>query len=412
MTAKTFWEELSLPQDTGIDALEQRFLEVVKEHIQSVAESYNEQQVAREEEWLRQFHKQFFEFVIHWVREENKANRLGKVKDHPDAVKLKIAAQGVIQGLQENMIQFASCYMQINRYVTLLRDEIKREEIKAGALATNVKWTSDIGIALARCKKQRQQIKADNKQMDEIQPLLEEIESHLSRLRRYMTALQGAEKSETFMRSLIATLRTMNFNRARTLLGEAVDSKKRFTMDQKEADDLQKNIEKTGKKLLEIVSANMEKLKGPDNKLFLRPMEMGLARNAQVVEMKKIRVFLSKYHLPYMQYKVDTLHHLKDKLLVVSSLESLMTLYKRLMVGLSQPMPDIKSVRIYENEVMERIKYLLDTQLQEAPKIRDRARETVEEFRSGRAEFEEIQQMKLEEVPLPPDEEQAAGAVG
>lgn len=409
MANNKFLDELNLPEGAAIEAVEQKFVALVKERIQAVAETYDEMEVTKEEAWLKNFHKQFFEYVLRWAKDQQAKGK--KAGEHPDAVKLKIEAQTTIKAMQDNIIRYASCYMHLNRYLTLLRDEIKSEEIRLGGDGNVLKWTSNTGVAISRYKKQKKAILHQLQQMEEMSPALQEIESCLGRIRSLAEELHNKEKSDMLARSLTAALRTSNFTRAGKLVREAGESKKRFGFDNKNADSLQKNLIMEGRKLVDLVNTNANLLQGPDNKLYLRPSETTIAMDAGRKELKKVRSFLAKYHLPYMQHKVDSVFHLKDKLLVVGSLESLMTLYKKLVTGIALPLEDIKAVRHYECEVIQHVKYLLETQFQEIPRIFERAKENVEEFRSGRAEFEDMAKMNLgDKTPaLSKEKAEAAG---
>ena len=74
-----------------------------------------------------------------------------------------------------------------------------------------------------------------------------------------------------------------------------------------------------------------------------------------------------------------------------------MTLYKRLIMGIAVPLKDIKVIRMYENDVLNHVKYLLSGHFQELPKILQRAEETVQEFRITVDEIEEITGMEFVE---------------
>lgn len=398
MTAAQYLEALALKENAGMDDVEKRFLEVVKERVQAMTESYDEAAVAAEEQWLRGFHDFFFQYTIRWAGQKARERT---EKDSPDAAKLKADAKATIEALQKNIAAFALCYMHINRYVTLLRDEIKKEEIRTGiSTPKNIKWTADAGIVIARYKKQQKQLVADNARLRAAREAMEMIEKDMISTRGALTTLFGREESEVMMRRIVASLRIADFRRARVVLKELIEAKKKFNLDAKAAAAAEQTLMETGARLIETASSYAKELAGPDNRLFLRPIEVDIAWNSQVLELRKIKAFLAKHHLPYMQYKVDALFHLKDKLMVLGSHESLVILYKRLVTGLAAPLNDIRTLRLYENEVVERVKWLLEGQFQEVPKILERAREAVAEFREGSEEFREIAALHVEEVAI------------
>lgn len=397
----SFLEALGLMPGAAIDLVESKFLEVVRARIQLVAESYDEDAVQAEERTLRLLHEQFFRSCMLWAAEELKKPRDKDAKpDHADALKQKKKAREMLTAMQGQIIEFALCYMHINRFTTLLRDEIKRAEVKAGGtLAKNVKWTSDAGIVMARYKKQRQELLDTSARMAGMRDVLTVVDNDLATMRRTLSVLFGADKAEPYMRKLVAALRTSDFARAQAALVEIADAKKKFGADAA----AQSELDGAAQRVIATVQKHAAALQsGEDGKLFLRPIETDVAYNGLVRELRKIRAFLAKYHLPYMEYKLDSLHHLREKLMVVGSLDSLMVLYRRLLTGMVTPMPDMGAARLYEGEVVEKADYMLSGQFQEIPKIKERAAEIVDEFRQNNdevaasASIDDMEEMLIE----------------
>ncbi len=383
-------------ENADIDAVERRFLEMVKEHIQKVSTSFDESEVRQEEAWLRDIHARYYQYVMQWIADEMKQ---AKDPSHPDAAKLKKQGRDVMQELQSHITEFSSCYMHINRFMTLLRDEIRREEVRlAGHVPQNVKWTADASTVISRYKQQKNMLVASNERIKKGRVILETLEPEFAGLKNAIVRLYGADKLETTQRSIIAALRMTEFARARKALQDTADGKKKFGLDQKTIDDSCKELLRCGGIIIDSCETYKDILASDDGRLYLKPIETDQAYNAQVRELRKIKGFLSKYYFPYMQYKLDTLLHLKDKLLVNGSLESLMTLYMRLVSGMAKPMPDIKALRGYESEVLDRIKYLLAGQFRELPNILARSRELVAEFRQSADEFRDMESMELNEI--------------
>lgn len=407
-TQQTFAAVLGLDPEAPPDAVEAKFLELVRTRIQSVAESFDEAAVRAEEDTLRMLHNEFFRYVMIWTMDELKKPQ--DQKDHPDAAKLKKRARTLIESLQQNIIEFALCYMQINRFQTLLRDEIKKAEIKLGGPApAKVKWTADTGIVINRYRKQKDQILSDIDRLAAVRPQLTAVENDLTLLRQTLVAMFGStEKAEPYMRRFVASLRVSDFNRTRHAVREVADAKKKFGLDQKAQADQQATLEAAVQRLVAVIGENQTNLASRDDgKLYLRPVEADLAYNANVRELAKIKAFLGKYHLPYMEYKLDTLHHLREKLMVVGSLDSLMILYRRLMGGIARPLPGVSDVRLYESEVLDKAGYMVEGQFQEIPKILARAQETVQEFRDSTRDFENAAAITdFQELAV--DEQQAA----
>ncbi len=407
MTDETFLETLGFKtNEPDIDHVERQFVDRVKERIQTFQDSYDEEEVKKTEEWLTTFYQGFFQYSMQWAHREMQKKK--DVVNHPDAPDLKKAARAILEDLQKHIIEVSFAYMHINRFMTLLRDEIKREEIRMGAaVPTDFKWTSDTGDVLTRYKKQKKNLIQSNERIKEARHILESIEDDFILIKKSISSLLGKDKSETYVRRLMSAFRMADFKKARNTLKDIGGTKKRFGLDQKTHTQLQTNLQKAGGHILQVLEDKQDILEGADNKLYLRVLETSMIYNAQIRELKKIRGFLAKYHLPYMQYKLNLLQHLKEKLLVIGSLENLMTLYKRLISGVAQPLASIKDVRLYESKVLGHVTYLLDGHFQETTTIVTRANETVQEFRDNREDFEEFSEMELEEITV--DNEQDAG---
>lgn len=404
-----FLASLGFMEEVDIDTVERRFLEVVKERLQSVSTNFDENEVKKEEAWLRDIHKRFFQYALQWVMDEARNN---KTQTGAEAMKLKKQAREVMDDLQRHMIEFACCYMHINRFMTLLRDEIRGEEARLGISigGKDTKWTSDAGAMLGRYKTQKRLLVENSQRMKKARPVLEALEDPFNTFRSMIIRIYGADKLETTQRPVIAALRTKDFRRARKALVEISEAKKKFSLDQKATDNSVNELIMAGKTIIDTCEQYQDLLVSEENRLYLKPIEADQAFNAHIRELRKIKGFLGKYYMPYMQYKLDMLMHLKDKLLVNGSMESQMTLYKRLIAGLARPLADIKELRLYESEVLEKIKYLLGGQFQEVPVILGRAQETVSEFRQGAGEFRDLEEMDVSEIDLNEEDETAFGS--
>ena len=399
MSDDDFLKELGLPASYDINAVEQGFVGQVKARMQAIAETFDETELAKEEEWMRRFYAMFFQYALHWGADQTHNNK--NIQDHPDAAKLKISGQEAIQSLQELIVEFACCYMHLTRFMTLLRDEIQKEEVRMHCEAgPPIRWTPDAGILRERNQKQLRTNLSSIARLHAAKDIFEETGQNLSTLRQNLDSLFGKDKGEAFTRSMTAALRTSNFKKAHSTLKNIAGTKKKFGIDQKKAEAFQKSIAQIGQKLITLVSENTKAMEGLDNKLCLRPHEADMARNSFIRDANKAKEFMTKYHIPYMQYKLDNIQLLKDKLLVIGSLESLMTLYKRLLTGIALPLADIKAVRLFEGEVLNNTTWLLQGHLQEIPKIMGWAEETVREFRTGKEEFMAIESIEMKETPV------------
>lgn len=396
MSAERFVQELGLPVNADMAHVESAFMNEMKQRLQHVAENYNEVEVKEEEKWLRERFCAYFDYAHEWIKKET-AKFSGDV-EFQGADRLKKEAIAVLEEIESYIVEFSSCYMHINRFMTLLRDEIRAEEIKlASAAHKNIRWTSDSGIMIARYRKEKKMLVARTERLGEARQLLEQVEEDILNIRKVLVNLYGKDKAEPMMRKINAALRVLDNRKMRKAIKEIEEEKSKFGVDQKTTQKNVRYLVATITKLEKLISENKDLLEGGEEKYFLRPVETDMAYNSDIKALQKIKGFLAKYHLPYMQYKLDSLAHLKEKLLVINSLESLMTLYKRLITGIARPLKDIKVIRLYESDVLNNAKYLLSGHFTELPKILQRSEETVEEFRITVDEIEEITGMELAE---------------
>lgn len=396
MSVESFLQELGEPQNADIEPVEKKFLEAVKDRIQAVSAAYDETAVQKESDWLRGYHKDFFDFSIEWTKRELKSH--AGQKNHPDAAALKKEAQGMLSSLQVSIVEFALSYMHINRFFVLLREEIRKEEIKLGADVNFMKWSSDVGEAIVKYRRRKRDLLTDIENLGKAKAILEGIEPDIDNINSSLTTLFGGEKAIPLTRSLISSFRTSDDVKVRKTLKLIKDTKKRFGVDGKTYQTHIANIEKAVGTLQKVFAEQKDVLSGDDERLYLRPIETDLAYNGKVTELKQIKGFLAKYHLPYMQSKLDNLGRLKEKMLVIGSLEGLMTLYKQLLAGLARPLATLEDIRAYEDATVNKAKYLLGSHFQEISNIHRDAEKVVQEFRKGREEFEQMEKMKLETI--------------
>ena len=396
MSTENFVQELGLPVNADIAHVESAFMERMKQRLQHIADNYAEVEVKGEESWLREQFTLYFAYANEWIGRETA--RFAGQQEYQGADRVKKDAGQVLEELESYITEFSSCYMHLNRFMTLLRDEIRAEETKLSTGGyRNIKWTADSGIMIARYRKEKQLLVTRTERMGEARKLLEQIEDRFINIKKALVNLYGKEKAEPLMRKINSALRTMDERKLRKALREISETKSRFGLDQKTTQSNTQYVENTASALFTLIMENVELLTGEEGRVFLRPIETDMAYNSDIKDLQKIKGFLAKYHLPYMQYKLDSLAHLKEKLLVINSQESLMTLYKRLIMGIAVPLKDIKVVRMYESDVLNHVKYLLTGHFQELPKILQRAEETVQEFRLTVDEIEEITSMDFVE---------------
>lgn len=384
MSALTNIKLLNLTPDTEISNAASKFLEQVKALMGQVQNNASEQTAGTEEEALSALYQGFFEYAMQWAGQERGKNI--NQQNHPDAAALKEAASEALNDLQDNIIAFALCYMRLGRSMGLINQKISEYEQKSGA-AKNIEWTSDTGVVLGRYKKEKRMLQESNTKLIEGLKVVKEAEKHFTIMEKAAEKTFGKSSLDDVMRPLRSNLRSGAFDKARKSLSAIGRAKRKFALDKKAGEKNIQTIQDSGRAYIDILEEGQENLVSADQKMFLKSAEINIVIDVQEKEIEQKDKFIKKYHRPYMEYKLKSLQHLREKLLVVGSLESFMTLYIRLMRGLAEPLLDTKTVREYESEVIDHVNYLLGGQFQEVANIEKWNVETLKEFFENLSEF-------------------------
>lgn len=383
MNSKNLAQMLGLEPGAEISNAASVFLEQVKEYMNSVQANPSEAHIKAEENALQMLYGSFFQYALEWAGQERK--KFAKQPNHPDATKLKKKAADALNDLQDNILKFALTYMRLNRSMSIIQNELNAYE-KTGQIDKNIEWTSDTGILLQRYRKERKALAESNERLLRGIEVLEQNEKHFDLFEQAAQKVFD-DKAEEYLRSYRSALRSGDFNKAEKVLQTLATEKRKFSIDKKAEEAALQTMQKSGKAFIDAVTNSQDHLRAPDGKLFLKTAEMKVIVDAQVREIEQRNMYIQKYHQPYMEYKLNGLRHLKEKLLVVGSLEGLTTLYMRLMRGMAQPLADIKQVREYETEVIGNVYYLLGGRFQEVDNIEKWNVETLQEFADSMQDF-------------------------
>ncbi len=366
---------IGLKDDVDISVAGTRFVECVKEYINHVQQNPSEENVEKEVRELTALYKAFFPYSHVWAK---RARSLHPNPDnHPAAGKLKHKGSTAVDDLQANIIDFAICYTSIARSLGLINAEMKRAPLIKDK---DVQWTSETGTLLGKHRKKRVLLIERNERLHEAVKLLESVVPKRVAIEKAAADLFGKDQSEKLLSSFRSGLRIADFNRARGGLSKLKNEKTKFAFDKKKAENAHAIIKKEGEEYIAFLEKHKETLISSGEKLFLKPTEISIAIDTNKKEIEQSEIFIRKYFRPFLNHQIRGLKHLRTKLLVVGSLESLMTLYIRMMRGIAEPLEDIKAVRLYEAEVIEHVMYLLGGQFQEMKNIEKRIEEILRDF--------------------------------
>ena len=386
MASENFLQILGLKEDADISVVGTRFIENVREYITFVENNPSEEGIKKEETEVAVLYKSFFPFSVEWAKSEREKRE--DEENHPEALNLKDKGSAVVEDLQNNIIEFALCYMRIHWAMGLINAEMLRTPEPE---EKEVEWTGETGVLLGKYRKQRAQLLEINEKLDQCTKLLDNINPQRAAVEKCAIELMGEEMADKALGSYRSGLRTGDFSKARKTLTTAIAGKKKFALDKKKMAQKETAMKAAGKAYIDFLEQHHEILKAKDEKLYLKSSEVSIIKHANDRELEKTEAFIKKYFRPFLSYQIKTLKYLRTKLLVLGSLESLMTLYIGMMRGIAEPMPDIKTVRSYESEVIEHVTYLLGGQFQEMKNIEKRIEEILQEFKIAVRDYEAIQ---------------------
>ena len=265
----------------------------------------------------------------------------------------------------------------------------KNEHKFSGNSGKKFQWTSDTGMVLRRYQKERKDLRESNVKLREALKALEATDVLFTSLHAAATKIHGKQDGPKKITSLRSNLRIGQFDKARKVISGMAEAPKKFTLDKKAVGESIKAIQTKGEELIALLEKNQEQLLANDGKMRLSSAEINVIIDTQEREIEQKSKYIDKYHQPYMENKIKSLGHLREKLLVFGSIEGLTTLYMRLMRGMAQPLADIKDVREYESEVINNVQFILGGQFQEIANIEKWTEEAISEFYDAMADFDE-----------------------
>lgn len=384
MSNQNFLATISAPSGADLDTVARALSDYLKDRFQNGEDSYDDAALKAEEAEIRQLHAAFFDYSLQWLKAQIEKTR-GE-RPHPDAMPLKKRARDMLGPMQNNVLGFSLCALRISRSIIMVRHGIKAANMKSVGLMpgkTPIKWTSDAGVLLARHKKRGAEIEDFMKRRESAQAIFTKLEPLLA---NFTTGLNGAfakEDADRFFSSFRSSLRLVDFDRATTVLAAIKTATPR-----KGGEALHETLAATGHEIIALLQANSSTLRDEEGKLFFTPTEMKMVGDGMDQEMVKIRGFVVKYNLPYMEYKLDSLGRLRDKLQLVISLDSIIHLYCKLIAGMGSSLKGMAEVRTLESEVLNKITYLQTSQFPEIEKIAAEANKIVAEYLVARDDYQ------------------------
>jgi hypothetical protein len=373
---------LKATEAVPMDDIESQFVEQIRAILGRNPDQYDGKLVAEEQAELRQTLEKYFHTNMQWAATEIKKPRVRP--DHVEAMKYKRRARESLGAFQAALLDMGQLLLDLERYPVLVRSG-QRE--MSGKSDSSIKWASDTGILIGRTKKQRSEIIFRMETMDKAYPVLKLLEADIDLVISHITLIMGgADKAEPLIRKTLAALRKADSAKFPSITEDFKAVKDKLV--EPRQIEAWNELSTAWQRIMSQITIHQAILdSGDEGKMFLRLAEWEQAFNNNIQELKKIRLVLLKYNAAFMEYKMSSLSHLREKLVVMGSFESAVALYRRLLVGLATPMYEMGPIRQYESDVIAKVSYLLSTQAKEVTVLRLRMKEIVAEFKSHYADI-------------------------
>ena len=391
MDTDQFLKALDLASDVDLstagDSLA-KFIKILSEKIQEKPTEVNAQ-INRQV--IDALYAGFFNYAKEWSKTE-KAKHIIR-KDDPNADSLRARGQEVINALEENIVNFTHCYLEI--FKVLGQTLIEMERYALPQVGEKINWTTADVDSLHKHYSEKEALLEVIAHMKKAIPILEEAKKHYDAVEKEGRIIFGEEKYDPEIRPVRSSLRKQEFDLAKKKLDKiAAPRKGGFAFGKKQEGNIE-TFKSHARALIGVLEQNAESLSGQEGRLLLKPDE---AHNAIKVAQEAIErkdVYLVKYRIPYIENHVKRIHHLRDKLLVVGTLDSMILIYVRLFRGFAEPLEDVKAVRQYEADVVENIQYMISGQFQEVDNIRERNEDMLKEFSYSLKAFQSVKDRKF-----------------
>ena len=383
MPLNTFTQTLGITAQSDLSAAASKFITAIKDFMIDVHDNPDESLMPQNEEKLKTLYTGFFQFSKQWAKGQ-KELYLGK-KDHKEAERLKVKAVDAFTKGEEAIIEYAICYMQLMQASGYVVQELKK--YKKPQVGERINWNTSDEKTIHKYYAEAERMIERIAYLKEALAIIAPIEKKLGNLENALRKAVGGSNVEAEMRAIRSSMRKNDLPLTRKKIDNIGGKKSGFLGGESAS---VKNAKKIALDCLADVETHAEAITDMEDKLYLSQAEIEAAIETLKQDIAKKHGFIHKYCQPYMENQIKRIAHLRDKMLIIGSIDGLITLYSKLIRGVAQPLQDIKEIRTYEGEVLEKIIYLVSGQFQEIKKIESRNEDMMKEFKFSLKAFENV----------------------
>ena len=332
----------------------------------------------------------FFSYALNWAKNE-KETKHKSAENHPEAGKLREKAQSSLQALEKTIIDYILSTCKVDYALGYSARELirclppdKRGKIKR---QKHEAWTKDSSDLLQRYFAERDVLLDTTRRLYKGFKALETLDPQLAEIEKLTASLAGP-KADSLMTTFRSSVRMQNYQRAEKVIRDLTETKKTLGLDLGGKGKQKQILKELAENYIAAMKEVESFLLDSEGKTLLKTAQVGVILNWQVKELEQKTLLIVKYQAPYIEHVMSSFNHLKEKMLVIGSIESLFTLYVRLIRGLSEPLDDLKKVKTYESEVLEKVGFLTGGQYQDLKNINERREEKIVEFKKVIEQFQ------------------------
>lgn len=289
----------------------------------------------------------FFEYTQKWLSAKKKG---ATTKPNPESKTLKIQAFQYLKPTEQALLDYINCVIEINQNMSFIKQKI--EDIPGLEEAKRMEWTSDAGRMLARHVSEAEELQQRQQVLQKGQPVADQIDGLFMAAETTLQGIWGQETARKSLTSLRSSLRSLNFEKARSI---AEDLEKVKAVKPADKDKFQ-SCQKALLEIISLLESGAENLTSSEGKMFLSAKEVRLARDMVEKELEQKQKFILKYKKPYLESKIYALSRIRDKIHETLSLEMLLQIYSDLLHGQVDPLTEMKDLRSFET-TLEKVKY-------------------------------------------------------
>jgi|GEM_PF-4912993 len=402
MSDNDFLEKLGLSPGIDINVVERLFVSKIQTIIANSGSSYDEDVLQEAEREVKTFYKGLSGYAAQWQKDTLNADISDDDEvDHVEADSVKKRAKTIQSSFQKLVYESAIAMLHITRHVNLVSGEVEAltgSSDDASEKKKSTRGAADLGSTFNRNRKEKERLTAllDNLQAAFI--IAAPLEEELITFERQLKAIYKDDTAAKYMRRLKSNLRTEEFVRAKKHLKDITGPKKRFGFgDSKNKIRRKNDLRKASDTLLELVQSNADILRSPDYKLYLSQQEVQSEYIYVSAKLRKIKDFIVKNYVLFILHRLEILKGLKTQLDNFAMLSEIMNLYTRLISDSCYPLSDLRTVREFETQIVEKTENLVKKESQTPKNIQDRADAIVTELRLYQRDFFEMSKLNIPE---------------